>query len=95
MSDLADGGTQKIGFFGTTPVEPATAVTYEGPHYAEPDAPLFDVIADDDGTYTVQLPHQCDEWQVAWGTRDEAIAMLNAFIGAALDALNRLTEASR
>ncbi len=29
-------GTQKIGFFGQTPVEPATLVTYEGPHYAKP-----------------------------------------------------------
>lgn len=44
-----------------------------------------------DDTYQVNLPHQCDNWDIARdATRDEAIEKLQAFIAEADAALSAL-----
>lgn len=43
--------------------------------------------------WTVQLPHQCQEWEVAWSSDPRAVeADLVAFIGEAEQALAKLRE---
>jgi hypothetical protein len=40
--------------------------------------------------WMVELPHQCDAWEVAFGTKEEAITMLTEFIAEAQAALEAL-----
>lgn len=50
---------------------------------------------DDDPAYVVQLPHQCDAWQIAWhADKAAAITQLEKFIAEAQVALTRLRELS-
>lgn len=43
--------------------------------------------------WRVYLPHQCDEWDIAYAdTREEAITELEEFIAEAQDALTQLRE---
>lgn len=89
MTELGPDAVTKMGFYGSTPVRIATADVYD----REQSDPLMSVTVALDGTALVEMPHQCDEWCVAWGSRDEAVVMMNAFIGSALDALARLQSA--
>lgn len=50
----------------------------------------FRIRDDGCGVWTVALPHQCDEWEIAWGTHEEAQSMLKEFIAEALATLSRL-----
>jgi len=43
-----------------------------------------------DGEWSVDLPHQCDEWTVGFGEHGEVAAALEQFIGEAAAALERL-----
>lgn len=80
-------GVQRFGFFGQRPVEPATRADYD---HEDPDRPLFRVWQNNVGQVFVDLPHQCDEWCVAWGTQEDAIIELNAFLAAGIVALGKL-----
>lgn len=40
--------------------------------------------------YIVSIPHQCDEWEVAWGDKQQAAAGLRQFISDAQTALTEL-----
>lgn len=42
--------------------------------------------------YEVSLPHQCDEWVVAWGDRHKTTVTLREFIGQAQVALAELEK---
>lgn len=42
------------------------------------------------GGWVVNLPHQCDSWEIAYGPQDEAVIELRRFIGEAQQALGAL-----
>jgi hypothetical protein len=43
----------------------------------------------------VDLPHQCDEWDIAYGDEVEAVAQMETFVAEAQAALARLRRAIR
>ncbi len=83
-------GTTKFGFYNQAPVLPAVRRDYDKSP-AGTDDPLFEIVEESDGRIFVQLPHSCDEWVLAYGTKEETVRMLNSFVGAALVALGKLT----
>lgn len=43
-----------------------------------------------DGRYEVALPHPCNEWDIAYGTKEECIEKLKECIAEATDTLKKL-----
>lgn len=52
----------------------------------------FDVYKIGDLTWYVELPHQCDSWDIAMGDQMEALHQLNVFITEAIAARDALAS---
>lgn len=68
-------------------IEPFEFDVHVDPHIDWHRDPTVDDIED---YFAVELPHQCDEWPIAWGTREDVIAGIEAFIAEAQVALETL-----